>query len=123
MSHEKILIDKLISLYNSVGKHSQYQALPSLLKPFLGTLCFNPKSRFERERLKFILQFVDPADKTVLDIGGNTGFFSFEIIQYGTQKVVYYESNKTHVMFVKTALQLLNLQQTIEVRERCFPFD
>ncbi len=106
-----------------MGKHSQYQAIPSFLRPFLGNACFSAKPRFDRERLDFVLQFFNPKDKIVLDIGGNTGFFTFEMIHYGAQKVIYYEGNDTHVEFVQTALQLLNLRQTIEIRASYFPFD
>lgn len=32
--------------------------------------------------------------KSVLDIGGNSGFFTFELIEKGAKKIHYYEGNK-----------------------------
>lgn len=123
MSDEKGLVDRLINLYKVAGKHGQYQSIPSILEPFLGIYCSATKPRFEKERMRFILEFIDPTDKSVLDIGGNVGFFSFEMIAYEAKLVTYYESNEACVEFVNTALKLLGLGKKIDIRGKSFPFE
>ncbi|MGQ9472614.1 MAG: hypothetical protein ACUVQZ_01885 [Candidatus Caldatribacteriaceae bacterium] len=123
MSEEKELIDRLINLYKVTGKHGQYQSISSLLEPFLGGYCSATKPRFEKERMQFILKFIDPTGESVLDIGGNVGFFSFEMIACGAKSVTYYESNEACAEFVKTAVKLLGLESRIDIRERGFPFE
>ncbi len=115
-------IDKLKSLYLEVSKHSGYQILPNCISSIVGENGFNIKSRYENERLKYILSKINVIDKTVLDVGGNTGFFTFELIDNGATSVHYYEGNKTHANFVKFASDFLGMNNEIEITNGYFTF-
>jgi len=119
-------IENLKTLYARTSKHSNYQILPECLKPLLDETEIDVKSRFERERLDYILQYINPNGKSILDIGGNSGYFSFELIDRGAKHVDYYEGNKTHSEFVLRAAELLNCSdklivynEYINFRESC----
>ncbi len=96
-------MNKLIELYQNVSKHSNYQVLPEILKTILDESSIKINSRFEKERMNFVLKYVDFTGANVLDIGGNTGFFSFESIENGANSVTYYDGNGIHSEFVKEA--------------------
>jgi 2-polyprenyl-3-methyl-5-hydroxy-6-metoxy-1,4-benzoquinol methylase len=102
---------ELIDLYKNTSKHSNYQILPNVLKPFIGENVIQTINRYEMERWQFVNEFVDFKGKKVLDVGGNTGFFSFESIEAGADEVYYYEGNTAHAKFVNQAATLL--QQNI----------
>ncbi len=99
---------ELIDLYLKTSKHSAYQILPDCLK---NTIQYNVKqiiNRYEKERMDFLKSCLSFKDKHVLDIGGNTGFFSFESIEAGAKMVSYVEGNPTHEIFVRKASEKLN---------------
>lgn len=110
-------------LYMASSKHSNYQILPSSLKGLVDDKGLVTKSRFERERLKYVLENINFKDKTVLDIGGNIGFFTFETSNAGAKKVDYYEGNKTHAEFVEKAVEMLGLRDKIEVFPEYYLFE
>jgi len=101
-------INYLAELYHEESKHSQYQSLPECLKKVFP--CLPKKTKWERERLNYIDKILDFSGKKVLDIGGNTGYFSFEAIERGASYVDYYEGNQTHAEFVKLAAEILEIQ-------------
>nr|WP_288834193.1 methyltransferase domain-containing protein [uncultured Flavobacterium sp.] len=94
-------IDKLKKLYQNTSKHSNYQTIHDSLKKYLDTNELTIHSRFEAERMSFVNNYLDFKDKKVVDVGGNTGYFSFESIAKGAREVVYIEGNKEHAQFVK----------------------
>lgn len=117
-------IDKLRELkflYESQSKHSQYQNLPTRLATLLNLGV--EKTRFEAERLKFILQKLETNGKSVLDIGGNTGYFTFEFLDCGAKFVHYYEGNKIHADFVRLAALVLNVENKIEITNKYYSFE
>jgi len=114
-------IRKLKSLYAKVSKHSNYQILSKRLSLLMGG-GIKVKSRYENERLKFILENIDVKDKTIIDIGGNTGFFSFELIEYGAKNIDYFEGNKSHADFVKLASNVLEISDKIQVKNKYLNF-
>ncbi len=114
--------DELINYYSKQSKHSNYQVLPSSLKPILNSKEVDTRTRFEAERLEYILSKIDVQDKSVLDIGGNTGFFIFELIDAGAKIAQLYEGNKEHADFVKLAAKALNLTN-VDVINGYFLFD
>lgn len=107
-------IEELRGLYMEKGRHSQYQLLASDLQDIIGG-CEPYKSKYERERLAYIEKNLDLKDKTVIDIGGNTGYFTFEACKMGAKSVDYYEGNKTHADFVKLASEELGLEERVAV--------
>jgi SAM-dependent methyltransferase len=115
--------NKLKELYSVNSKHSNYQQLSSRLKSIIGDQDIIINTRHEKERLDYIIDKVDVTDKTVLDIGGNSGYFTFELIDNGAQKVHYYEGNPIHSEFVRQAAEVLSVKDSIEITNDYFVFN
>ena len=108
---------QLKNMYRKKSKHSNYQILPKRLRRKIGTIDVNVKNNYEYERLEYILNKVDVKSKRILDIGGNTGFFTFEAIDNGASFVHYYEGNKTHAEFVRLASEVLDVRNKIKITD------
>jgi SAM-dependent methyltransferase len=114
--------ERLEKLLSSDSKHGNYHALPARLKNLLG-LSYNPKSlHYEEARLRFILEHIDPNEKSALDIGANTGFFSFEMIDAGANYVKAYEGNPLHAEFISMAAAETGLSERLTVESGYFDF-
>lgn len=98
---------RLVELYQATSKHSNYQALPSLLQKEIGDK-IEAKTRHEKERLDYIASALDVAGKSILDIGGNSGYFTLELASMGA-RLHYYEGNKAHAEFVALAALYLGI--------------
>ena len=72
--------------------------------------------------MDYIVRHVHMQKKTVLDIGGNTGYFTFEALDNGAQSVDYYEGNSIHADFVKTAVDILDLNKKVTIHNDYFLF-
>ncbi|MCQ8131005.1 class I SAM-dependent methyltransferase, partial [Methylomonas rivi] len=59
----------------------------------------------------------------ILDIGGNTGYFTFESLNHDAKHVDYYEGNNVHAKFVKEALKVLQLEDKVNIHENYFLFN
>ena len=105
--------EQLIRLYQKVSKHSNYQILPQQIKRLLPQDSISVISRNEKERLDYICSKLDVTGFKVADIGGNTGYFSFELLEKGADKVYYYEGNYEHFQFVSYAAKHLNLDSRL----------
>ena len=110
-----MVADTLLDLYRASSKHSQYQALPSRVRPLLPPGSISYKSRHERERLSYLCGKLDFRDLSIADIGGNTGYFSFELLDRGAGTVDYYEGNFEHSTFVARAADLVGLGDRLRV--------
>ncbi len=116
-------LEKLQRLYSSTSKHSNYQVLPKKLESLIDSSNLKIKSRYEIERMNYIKKYVNFDGLNVLDIGGNTGFFTFECLDCSANHVNYFEGNKTHAEFVSIAAELLNLKDKITVSPQYYLFD
>ncbi|MCM3602643.1 tRNA 5-methoxyuridine(34)/uridine 5-oxyacetic acid(34) synthase CmoB [Robertmurraya korlensis] len=115
--------DKLIELYSVTSKHSNYQILPTKLRGILNNKELKVNTRYEDERMKYILEKIDVKGKALLDIGGNSGYFSFEMLDNGAKSVDYYEGNSNHAEFVKMAAEVVGLGNLIRVNDLYFSFE
>jgi SAM-dependent methyltransferase len=115
--------EELIDYYSNKSKHSNYQVLPKRLKAILGANDIHTNTRYEKERLEYVLSKVSVKGKTILDIGGNTGFFTFELVEAGAKSAHCYEGNKEHADFVRLAAKAVNLDDKIHVTNDYFAFD
>ncbi len=113
----------LIAYYSNKSKHSNYQILPGRLRTLLGQTDVITRTRHEQERLDYICQKIGFSDKTVLDIGGNTGFFVFELLDAGAKHMTHYEGEKAHSDFVNLAAKALDLSQKVRTINSYFAFD
>jgi len=115
--------DELIKKYSRNSKHSNYQVLSSKLQDIIELGEVETRTRFEVERLAYIIKKIQIQGKTILDIGGNTGFFSFEMLERGAKNVHYFEGNKEHAEFVKLATEYLKVEDKMKITNAYFPFD
>lgn len=113
---------KLKELYLNNSKHSNYQILSQRLSSLVNDDDFQIKTRQEGARLSYIVDNLDIKDKTILDIGGNSGFFTFELIEAGAKKVHYCEGNPVHAEFVELASKALSVENKIEITNQYFDF-
>lgn len=113
---------ELRDLYNQASKHSNYQILPPLLDGLISNSELKTFSRFERERFEVIEKHIMLKDKRILDIGGNTGYFSFEALRKGA-RVSYWEGNQQHAKFVASAAALLGQESAITINNQYYLFD
>lgn len=116
------LLNKLMQLYEQKSKHSNYQIIPSALSKILHAESVTTNSRYERERLEYILRHLDVKNSSVVDIGANTGYFTFELVDSGAKHVDYYEGNQDHAEFVETAVKYLNLESKISIYNEYYSF-
>lgn len=116
-------LNELKQLYQRSSKHSKYQLLPTNLRKILNENDLEIHSRYENERLEFILSSVNFTDKTILDIGANTGFFCFEFLNNGAKFVEAFEGNKEHAAFIQKAAEILNLEDKIKIINNYFSFN
>ena len=115
--------DKLHELYHQTSKHSNYQIVASALEKYIPNSHIDVTSRNEKSRLTYFLDTIDIKEKKLLDIGGNTGYFTFEFLTHGAFEVDYYEGNKAHALFVQEAANVLSLSDKLTVNNRYFLFD
>ncbi len=113
---------QLLELYNKSSKHSHYQLLASPLKSLIPDRVDHVRSRRERERLDFMLQYLPVEGLEVADIGGNTGFFTLELLQRGAKSALFIEGNEAHSSFVQQAAGALGWQDRVTVYPRYFDF-
>ena len=115
--------EQLMELYANSSKHSSYQILPERLSRLIGADGIKARTRYERERLGYILSKIDVREKTIVDIGGNSGFFTFELIDAGAKQVWYYEGNSVHADFVKLASKALKVENSLLISNKYFSFE
>lgn len=115
--------EKLKALYQNVSKHSGYQIFAARLEKILPTQDLSVQSRYERERLTYLAEHIDFAGKAIADIGGNTGFFTFEACELGAKNAVYIEGNAEHADFVRQAAIALEMDGTVEVVNEYYDFN
>jgi SAM-dependent methyltransferase len=106
---------RLRYLYLHQSKHSSYQVLPGRLREILAGDSLGTRSRHEESRLNFIIDTLEIRDSTILDIGGNTGFFSVELLDRGAASATLYEGNPVHAEFSRLAASVLGLTERLAV--------
>jgi len=116
-------IKALKKMYAKTSKHSNYQIIASQLEQYLRNDDLEVKSRNENIRLDYFLKNVDIQNKKVLDIGGNTGYFTFEFLKNGASTLEYYEGNQEHAQFVKLASEVLGYENKLNVHNEYYNFD
>jgi SAM-dependent methyltransferase len=110
----------LVALYKKNSKHSAYQILPRSLENLIEDEVEQGIPRFEAERFEWLKSKLDFTDKRVADIGGNTGYFTFEAFDAGAREVVYVEGNTDHAQFVAMAAEMLHAN--VKVIPKYFDF-
>lgn len=112
--------NKIQELVESKSKHSDYQVLHKWLQRYIDNT-YQPVGKSEKERQVFIKKHINIKEKSVLDIGANTGFFTFSAVENGALDVTAIEGNAEHANFIVKASKLLNLSN-IEVKNIYYDF-
>ena len=112
----------LASLYRERSKHSSYQLVHPMLAPLLGDATDMPAGKLEVERQRYFARALSLQGASVLDIGANTGYFSYGAIERGAHRVRCYEGNAQHAQFIRTSADRLGLGERIDVRHAYFDF-
>ena len=108
-------------LMQAHSKHSDYQLLHPSLSSLLGHLP-QPAGKHEAQRQRYMAQHLLLRGLSVLDIGANTGYFSFAALEAGAARVVSQEGNAEHAHFIALAAQGLGLDDRLEVRPHYYSF-
>lgn len=112
----------LLELYQAASKHSHYQVLPAALETLLRSEPVVVKPRHETARLAYVESRLNVSGLRAADIGGNTGFFSFELLDRGAREVDYYEGNQAHYDFVRACARQLGLSERLHTFNRYVTF-
>jgi len=115
--------NRLINLYNLTSKHSHYQILAKPLRDYVPAHMLNIRSRFEQERLDYILKHVQYKDISLADIGGNTGYFTIEFLDRGAKQAIFIEGNQAHCDFVREAVNVLGWQDRVKIHPYYMRFE
>lgn len=120
---DAIFLRSILDKQNSSEKHIGYHLIPEALDSLLD----NPEQRnrhrfYENERLDFILNRVGFAQKTVTDIGCNTGYLLFSLLQRGAAKAIGYEGKPSCANFLRQAIDCLDLNSDFSFHDRYFDF-
>ena len=115
--------NQLINLYNMTSKHSHYQVLAKPLREHIPTHKLETHSRFEQERLEYILKYISYNDTSLADIGGNTGYFTLEFIDRGVKSALFIEGNQEHSAFVSEAVNVLGWQDRVKIHPYYMKFE
>ena len=79
-------------------------------------------SRWERERLVFLKDSLSVSGASIIDIGGNTGYFSIELLESGADNVLYYEGNRDHSRFLSLAAAMLGVGERLLIKNEYYGF-
>ena len=115
--------EKLIRLYKKTSKHSQYQIIPDSLHKIMGDNNLDITSRFEKERLEYIIKNLNTKDLVFSDIGANTGYFSIELLTRGAEHAIIIEGNKDHCDFIHESVKQLQLEKKSTIYNNYISFN
>lgn len=116
-------LEKLKKLYAHPSKHSNYQELPSRLRAMLAMKAQTHQARHDIARLQFISEHLSVKDTNILDIGANTGFFSFEMLERGASATTLYEGNAAHADFIRICAEVLGVADKLTVFDCYYHFE
>jgi SAM-dependent methyltransferase len=112
----------LRALYDARSKHSSYQLIHPTLLPHLGDAAALPAGKQEAQRQRWFERAVPMSGKSVLDIGANTGYFSFAALESGARHVRSQEGNAAHAEFIATAAAAAGVADRLDVVPAYFEF-
>lgn len=115
-------IATLRSLVGAKSKHSDYQLLHPSLAELIPEADYHPLGKCEMERQAYMIRHQPMTNLHVLDIGANTGYFSFAALESGARHVVSQEGNREHANFITLGARCLGVMRHIEVRPSYFDF-
>ncbi|MFZ4619442.1 MAG: class I SAM-dependent methyltransferase [Bacteroidota bacterium] len=123
---ERSIIGELTGILQGTGKnekHRFYHLLPDRLNRLIDNEEEQPTFVFfERERLAYIKSKVNVSGHRVLDIGCNTGFILFDLLDSGAQSVTGYEGKELCSRYLHRAIELLGEKERFAFHHQYFDF-
>jgi SAM-dependent methyltransferase len=116
-------LKKLKEIAKQKSKHSDYQILHPSISKIINDAGYSPKGRREKERFDYFIEKFSVNDLRILDIGANTGYFSFASIEDGAKFITVYEGNKSHSEFIELASKVINVSEKINVIDDYYSFE
>lgn len=114
--------EQLQALVRKQSKHSDYQTLHPWISPLISETAYQPSGKAEAQRQAYMCAHYDFSGKRMLDIGANTGYFSFAALQAGATHIQAYEGNPEHAAFIARASAIIGLQDQLSVYNAYFDF-
>ena len=115
----KALLGELLAVDS---KHSTYQQLHPLILDVVGA-DLSPAGKRESLRWDYMESLSEFANKSVIDIGANTGYFSLAAIAEDASSVEAYEGHQQHAEFLLESANLLGLMSRLTVFNAYFDFE
>lgn len=112
----------LKDLYLQRSKHASYQLVHPLIAPHMPDIAGLPAGKLEVERQAYFDRSLPLLGARVLDIGANTGYFSFGALQSGASHVTCYEGNAEHAAFVTRGAEMASLSRKLTMNACYFDF-
>jgi SAM-dependent methyltransferase len=112
----------LLDFYQVASRRSHHQVPSSALEPLLPTQSPSTESRHEPARLAYLASKLDVLGLRIADVGGDTGYFSFELLARRACRVDYYDRNPAHCDFVRAAAARLGLSERLRTFHRHVAF-
>lgn len=112
----------LKDLYRQQSKHSNYQLVHPIVANLLGDTSDMPAGKLELERQTYFDRALPLLGARVLDIGANTGYFSFGALHGGARHVTCYEGNQEHAAFVAHSAEQAGLSDRLDMNACYFDF-
>jgi 2-polyprenyl-3-methyl-5-hydroxy-6-metoxy-1,4-benzoquinol methylase len=114
--------ENLFALLKVKSKHGHYQSFHPLLNSILENDLQQPAGKNEESRQSYMEYCVPLSGKRILDIGANTGYFSFAAVNAGAEKLISVEGNLEHATFIQEAAKMLGFSNKIEVKSVYYDF-
>lgn len=112
----------LKEIYFRNSKHANYQLVHPMVAQLLGGISDLPAGKLEMERQAYFDRSLPLRGAKVLDIGSNTGYFSFGALQSGAHHVTCYEGNQAHATFVSECAERVGLAARMQMNACYFDF-
>lgn len=118
----KRMATALSNLLAKHSKHSAYQEFHPWIRDIL-ECTYSPPGKLENLRWSYMVTRLNVTGMSVMDIGANTGYFSFGSLEQGAAQVEAFEGNREHAIFLREAAKLLGLSTKLRVKHQYFNFE
>ncbi|MEW6655182.1 MAG: class I SAM-dependent methyltransferase, partial [Bacteroidota bacterium] len=125
LSEQEIIkeLNDILMKTEKTEKHRGYHILPERLNKNITDEHLKSHSVFyEKERMTYFRSYVDFKNKSILDIGCNTGYFLFGTLDDGATNVTGYEGKTSCNEFLEKAIELLGEEKRFRLVKKYFDF-
>lgn len=113
-------LKRLLRRTTETRKHSAYQTISNRLADLIDLDDIEIHHKYEEARFSYISSRIDLSGKSAVDIGSNTGYFTFRLLDAGCSHVTAYEGAREQYQFLKLAVEVLGETGDVAVRHEYF---